>query len=165
MIRELIANSFIAAGRSIGKLSGLELQVELSDHSINVEMVKPDQDTRAWDPSMFKSGNLFLDGYANPIKPRVRTNQDLEEPDTAELEEGEVEGDVEQPQLESGEEADDKHAYLITSGRYREYMRQDLISQLLTPESRWNILVWAVVGLGVLQFFAIVITMWATGSF
>lgn len=165
MIRELIANSFIAAGRSFGKLTGLQLQVELSDHSINASMESPDKDQRAWDDSLYKSGNVFVDGYANPIKPRVRANQDLEEPDTVELEEGEVDDDVEQPQLESGEEADDKHAYLITSGRYREYMRQDLISQLLTPESRWNILVWAVVGLGVLQFLAIVITMWATGSF
>lgn len=165
MIREFIANSLIGMGRSFGKMTGLELAVELSDHSINASMEQVNQDKRAWDPEMYKSGNVFVSGYANPIKPRVGYNQDLEEPDTVRVEEGDPDSDVDQPQLEDGEETDDRHAYLITSGRYREYMRQDLISQLLTPESRWNLLVWAVVGLGVLQFMAILVTMWATGSF
>lgn len=165
MIRETIANSLIAAGRLVGKMSGLELAVELSDHSIEAKMEQPDTDKRAWDPTLYKSGNLFISGYANPIKPQVTSNQDLDTPDTVDVREGESDENVDDPQLESADDEDEPHAYLITSGRYREYMRQDLISQLLTPESRWNLLVWAVVGLGALLFFNMILMLWATGSF
>lgn len=154
--RSTLANAFIASGRQLGKLMGLEMAVVVSDHSIEASMEKPDTDRRAWDTELYKSGNLFVSGYANPIKPRVRENPDLENPNTVDVEEGEADEEVEE---------EDGHAQLITSGRYREFMRQDLISQLLTPESRWNLLVWAVVCLGVLQFVAIIITLYATGSF
>lgn len=170
MIRETIANSLIAAGRTLGKMSGLELKVELNDHSINVDMVQPDQDRWAWDPDLYKSGNVYVSGYANPIKPRVEQNQNLDTPNVVtranpdEQPEHDDDDDVISGDGDSTAE-DSTHVQLISSGRYREFMRQDLISQLLTPESRWNLLVWAVVALGVLQFIAIISTFWATGSF
>ena len=200
MIRETIANWFISTGRSFGRATGLELAVEVSDHSIKCDMEKPDESTRAWDPDMYKDGNLFVSGYANPIKPRVDYHPDLEEPNTVDVSEGHsgtsdaeriascdgcgpednqeameamdgvITGDVDDERLcetHLGEldSSHGSHLNLISSGRYREYMRQDLISQLLTPESRWNLIVWAMIGLGVLQFLAIIVTLYATGSF
>jgi hypothetical protein len=144
-------------GRFFGRLAGLQLAVEVSDHSINVKMESVDKSERAWDTDLFKSGNLFVSNYANPIKPRVSHNPNLETPNEVEAVDGNPDGDTEPD--------NDRHAQLISSGRYREFMRQDLISQLLTPESRWNILVWAVISVAVLQFLGIIITLWATGSF
>lgn len=161
MIRESIANSLIAAGRLIGSVSGLELAVEVSDHSITTTMEQPDEDKRAWDQDLYKRGNLFVSGYANPIKPRVRFNEELENPNELDVQEG----DVDAEDVDSEDDSDTAHVQLISSGRYREYMRQDLISQLLTPESRWNILVWGLIGIGVLLFFDMILTLWATGSF
>lgn len=164
MIRESIANSLITAGRLIGQLSGLELAVEVSDHSIKTEMEQPDKNNRAWDTDMYKKGNLFVSGYANPIKPRVQHNEELENPNELDVEEGDG-GEETGTENSTDSQPDEKSIQLIASGRYREYMRQDLVSQLLTPESRWNMLVWAVIALGALQFIAIISTFWATGSF
>ena len=160
-IRSTFANSFLVAGRTIGQLLGLELAVVVSDHSITLQMEAPDTNKRAWDPEMYKSGNLFVSGYANPIKPRVNQHPDLETPNTVDVQEV----DVDEDRNKSSGDVNDSHAELITSGRYREFMRQDLISQLLTPESRWNLLVWAVLALGVLQFLAIIVTLYSTGTF
>lgn len=169
MIRETISNTLIATGRTIGRTSGLELCVELSDHSINARMEQPDESKRAWDPSLYKHGNVFVAGYANPVKPRVQYNDELENPNELEVREGEP--DEEPPAdgddaTDGDDEPDDgPHVQLISSGRYREYMRQDLISQLLTPESRWHMLMYGVIGLGVLGFLQIIVTLYATGSF
>lgn len=139
---------------------GLELAVEVSDHSIKTEMEVPDNSERAWDRDLYKHGNLFVASYANPIKPSVNHNPDLDTPDEIDVEEGnQKEGKV------KTETESESHVELISSGRYREYMRQDLISQLLTPESRWNLLVWAILAVSVLQFFNIIVTLWSTGSF
>ena len=159
MIREFIANSLIAAGVTIGQYAGLQKAIVLSEHSINVTMEQPDESNRAWDTSLYKHGNVFLDGYANPIKPGVEQNTGLENPDhvsEAETpEEGEGDADT----------ADGPHTQLISSGRYRDYMRQDLISQLLTPESRWNKMLYGIIAVAALQFLGIIITLYATGSF
>jgi len=164
--RTWLANALINAGITIGKSTGLKKKVELSQHTISIGMADADQDTRAWDHDLYKSGNVFMQGYANPIKPRVRQNTGLENPDTVDVEEGETDTDTDQPQLEDGEsQSDSPHVQLITSSRYRDYMRQDLISQLLTPESRWNLLVWAGIAIGVLQFLVLVAVLWANGTF
>lgn len=158
MIRESIANGFIATGRTLGQLVGLQLAVEVSDHSISLSMEKVDKDTRAWDTNLYKNGNLFLKGYANPVKLRLIQNEGLENPDTVDVEDGETDS-------EAHEEAEEQNAEVIASSRYRDYMRQDLISQLLTPESRWNMLVWGILALGALVFFNMILTLYATGSF
>lgn len=158
MIRESIANSLIAAGLAVGTATGLQQVVELSDHSISISVEQPDESNRAWDDSLYKNGNVFIDGYSNPVKPQVKQHTGLQNPDTAEIEEGEPDGG-------SDVDESDTHAQLITSSRYRDYMRQDLISQLLTPESRWNKMLYGLIGIGALQFLGIVITLYATGSF
>jgi hypothetical protein len=155
MIREFIANSLISAGRMLGQTTGLQLAVELSEHSITIEMEQPDESNRAWDTSLYKHGNVFLDGYANPIKPAVDQQTGLENPDHVEEGESDSEGDG----------SDGPHTQLISSGRYRDYMRQDLISQLLTPESRWNKMLYGLIAVAALQFLGIIITLYATGSF
>ena len=168
MIRESIANSLIAAGIALGSATGLQKVVELSDHSIQIQMEQPDESNRAWDTSLYKNGNVFIDGYSNPVKPQVKQNTGLKNPDVAEIEEGDPDdpdGDVDQPQLESGDDEPDTHAQLITSSRYRDYMRQDLVSQLLTPETRWNKMLYGLIAVAALQFIGIIITLYATGSF
>jgi len=88
--RALPANILISMGRSIGRATGCELAVDLSEHSINASMQLPNRDTAAWDDNLYRSGCVFVDGYANPIKPRVRANKDLENPDTISHREGET---------------------------------------------------------------------------
>lgn len=141
---------------------GLETKVELSDHSITVEYALPDVDTRAWDSNLYVNGNVFVDGYANPIKPKVNYNEELENPDTIDVEEGET-GTADD--TADSEEGDGPHVSLISSARYRDYMRQDLVSQLLTPNEQWKLLAYGILGVAILQFFTIIITMWATGQF
>lgn len=157
MITDKIANSLISMGRSIGRLGGNQLAVEVSEHSIKTEMESPDKTERAWDTDLYKRGNLFVAGYANPIKPRVQHNEELENPNTVEAEDGEPDDGSETP--------GDVDAKLISSGRYQEFMRQDLISQLLTPETRWNKLLYGMLAIGAIGFFQIIVTLYATGSF
>lgn len=141
---------------------GLETKVELSDHSIKVEYALPNIDTRAWDSNLYRNGNVFVDGYANPIKPTVNYHEDLENPDTIDVEEGES---GEEDDNSESDEDDGPHVSLISSPRYRDYMRQDLVSQLLTPNEQWKLLAYGILGVAILQFFTIIITMWATGQF
>lgn len=165
---ETIINISLDTVRGTAEYLGYELVVELSDHSINIRMERPNRERRAWDTNLYKSGNVFIAGYSNPIKPRVKQNQGLENPDTVEIEDGEPdEVETEHPELPEGEDDGEESpdVEVIASGRYRTYMRQHLIEQLLTPESRWNLLVWAVIGLGFLLFCNMLITLWATGSF
>lgn len=69
MIGSVLA-AFINVLRALGRLCGYELVVTLTEHEIQLSLVDPDDLTRrAWDPSHFTSGNLFLEGWANPIKP------------------------------------------------------------------------------------------------
>jgi hypothetical protein len=193
-LRETIANGIIGIGIAVGELMGLKQVVELSDHSIECGMEPVDKDRRAWDTSLYKNGNVFLSNYANPIKPRVNHNTELENPDSVYVDEGEPdertqpatpkqehhglepeqEGPQEPPQeTPSGErelthrEANDTDAHvgLISSSRYRDYMRQDLISQLLNPQEAWQTIVYALLAVGALQFLTIIVTLWATGSF
>lgn len=145
--RDVIATWALSWAREFGRKLGCQLVVETSSHSIKTRMEVPDQDLRAWDPHQFKSGQLYVSGYANPIKPVVKQHTELAEPDTVGIEESEV------GQSESDEE---EHVQLISSPRYQSYMRQDLISQLLNPSERWRLIAYAVIGLGAI---AIVNTM------
>lgn len=136
---------------------GLQLKVEASDHSLSVEYTAPDKDNRAWDADLYRNGNLFVAGYANPIKPRVNHNDKLENPDTIEVTEGDAETDT--------DDDDSPHVSLISSSRYRDYMRQDLVSQLLTPQEQWKLIAWGILGLGVIMFVNMVLTVYVTGGF
>ena len=143
--------------RSIAEPLGYQLVVELSQHSIEIDLERPDNDKRAWDPSLYKSGNVFLSGYANPIKPRARANDNaLEQHDTVDVDEGEAtEVDPER----------DRHVSVISSSRFKTYMKQDLISSLLTPNEQWKMLAYAVGGLAVLVLINVVVSLSAAGAF
>jgi hypothetical protein len=157
------ANWLIAAGRSLGRTLGCQLAVDVNDHSIELEMEVPSKDTRAWDTDLYRYGNLFVGSYANPIKPRVEYNEDLENPDEITHVEGEPE---DAPHGESETDGEDVgHVQLISSPRYRDYMRQDLISQLLTPQEQWKLIAYAVAGVIALQFVTMIIVLYATGTF
>lgn len=153
MIRNWIASKALNFGRLIGRMVGAELVVEVSEHSIDTSMEVPNKMKRAWDPDLYKRGQVYYSDYANPIKPTVTVEDDLADEDTVELEEA-GEGDTDGP-----------HVAVISSSRYRKYMRQDLISQLLTPKVWWRLITYAIIVLGALQFIGIIVTLWATGSF
>ncbi len=157
--REIPVNMALDMVVAVGESMGLSKKIEVSDHSISVELTNPDKDTRAWDSNMYRNGNLFVQGYANPIKPRVDHNTQLEDPDTVEVEEGDsgTESD--------SEDGEGRHVNLISSSRYRDYMRQDLVSQLLTPKEQWKLIAYGVLALGVLQFVGICVTLYGTGAF
>ena len=157
MVREAIATWFVRSGRSIGRLLGCELKVDVSDHSIQTSMVKPDKERWAWDDTLYKKGCLFVDGYANPVKPSVDYNKDLEDPDTVTVKESE------QQATEDDTEDSEEHVSMISSPRYREYMRQDLISQMLNPREQWRLVVYAVIALAVLMLGNVFISLSAAG--
>lgn len=156
-VRSWTANALIARGRSIGRSAGCEMQVQLSDHSIETRMVSPDRDDLAWDDSLYRHGNVFLEGYANPVKPRVDRHKELEDGDTASLDET----------AHDATEADtsDSGAELISSGRYAAFMRQHLIEQLLNPSEHWRLIVYAVIGLAILQTATLFVALAAAGVF
>ena len=176
-VRETIATGLLNTARSIGRTLGCELVVEASQHSLSTTMERPNKDgARAWDDNLYKHGQLYYAGYANPIKPRVEVDTDLETPDQVGVEESRPNPLKQNPATDGGEvtdemhrenlgPADDEHTKMISSARYRKYMRQDLISQLLTPRERWRLITYAIVGLGLIQMFSIIITLYATGSF
>lgn len=70
-------------GNKIGKLAydvvagimlilGYKLKVTVGEHKIYLDWVKAsDLNERAWDNSHYVNGNMFVKGYANPIKPRL----------------------------------------------------------------------------------------------
>lgn len=156
-LRSYIANALIARGRSIGRSAGLEMKVELSDHSIDVAMADPDREDLAWDGDLYKHGNVFIHGYANPVKPTVNYNEALEDPDTVEVEGSDCEG--------AQSVAEDAHVELISSPRYRDYMRQDLISQLLNPREQWRLLAYGIIALGILMLPTMILSAAAAGVF
>jgi len=150
-----LSNVWLSVNEGIARVLGLQFKVELSDHSIDVEFAKPDKDESAWDTNMYRNGNVFVAGYANPIKPVVNEHAKFSEPNTVDVDEG---GEPEN-------ESDDIHVSMISSSRYRDYMRQDLVSQLLTPQEQWKLIAYAVLGVIILQFVGMIITLYATGSF
>lgn len=152
-LRTWCGNLLLNVGRKMARADGRELAVDLSDHSIHIEMIRPSRDDVAWDDDFYRYGNLFMDGYANSIKPRVRRNKELEDPD-------EVDVDVSDEAA-----ADGGHVEMISSSRYADYMKQDLISQLLNPKEQWRLLAYGIIALGVLQFFGIIITLYVAGGF
>jgi hypothetical protein len=169
MIREQIATAVLQTARSFGRILGCELAVETSQHSLKTSMVVPDRNDRAWDPGLYKYGNLFHEGYANPIKPRARRNTELEDPDTIDVETSDATADVEaaadDEELDKSDDTDVEHVKLISSPRYRKYMRQDLISQLLTPKEQWRLIAYGVLGLAGVQVVTLLVILWANGSF
>lgn len=158
-----VANAFIDFGRKTGRTFGYELAVVASDHSLNVRMVNPrNHNDRAWDPDLYRYGNLFVSGYANPVKLKVDYHQELENPNQIEVDGGTTTATAEDASRE-GQDGDGVHADVISSPRYREYMRQDLISQVLNPQEQWKKLLYAIAGVGVLSALTLMFTLSSAG--
>lgn len=150
-VRAWMATQAIRTARSFGNVLGCEMKVELSDHSIELSMVHPNTFGQAWDPDFYVRGNVFRKGYANPIKPTVDQNKKLSTPDTVDIENAnEPVGDG------SG-----RHVSMISSPRYRMYMVQDLVSQLLNPQERLKLIMYILVGIAgiVLLSFLMILTI------
>lgn len=162
MIRESIANLLLNLGRSVGRTVGLELAVEVSKHDITIRMVNPSKCEKDWDHEMFQSGNLFYDGYANgwrPFRPEINKVSSAEEPDEITIEP--------QPTADPKEIDEDGKTWvgMKSSKAYVTTLEQDNYAQLMNPRERWTMLLWGMVAIGVLGFFQIIITLYATGSF
>lgn len=119
--------------RSLGELLGYELDVVISEHKIKLEMVSPedlDGSGRMWDDSIFTTGNLHLEGIANPI--------DFEWPD------------------------DDSAASIITSERYKTFMEQSLIDDIISEGSDNSglTLLHVLVILSTVQFVSTLVIVW-----
>jgi len=155
MVRSEMATFVMGVARSFGRMLGCELVVEASENSLRTSMEVPDTDKRAWDSNLYRRGNLFIDGYANPVRPKIVPADEKGQLDDVEV----VEGD--------GDDEDDESAAvgLIPSHRYQTFMSQQMLSELMNPREQWKLIVYGVIALGALQFIAIIVTMYATGSF
>lgn len=143
-LRSSLATAAIGTARSFGNMLGCELAVNAGGQTLDAKMVPPKKTKDvAWDDSLFVKGNLFVGDYANPIKPTVNHNQGLDTPDTVDVEAS-----------EEGEE--DAHVSVISSPRYRLYMIQDLVSQLLNPSERLTMIQWILVAIAGMQVMILV---------
>lgn len=155
MIREPIANTILNTGRSIGRTLGLELAVVVDEHSLTIKMVKPQNSTRDWDPSLFKSGNLFFGRYANPIKPYVQRHIGIDELDEVDVDDS-----------SNDDESDDSgpHVGMKSSQAYVESIEHNAVSQLLNPKERWQLLAYGMLALGILQFIIMIVILYSSGA-
>ena len=66
----ILAKLFCLLGDGIAMLFGYKLVVTLGEHEIKLDYVKPKEikGIKAWDNSHYKNGNVFLEGFANPVK-------------------------------------------------------------------------------------------------
>jgi len=151
-MRETIANWFVRRAVGIAEALGTERVIEVSEHSIGISFEVPGKENRAWDGRLYESGQLYHSDYANPIKPKVESNADLDEPDTAYVKVSE-------------EKEEDKEPFLITSNRYKSYMTQDLIDSLLTPREKWRLIAYAVIGTAFLVVTNLIVSLGNAGLF
>lgn len=123
-----IATAMIAISRSIGKMFGYELAVIISEHSIKLQMVNPDNKVdRAYDDNTFVSGNVFVKDFANPLS------------------------------IEKISEAYEEQDF-ITSERYKKFMEQSLIDDIVRSSKDDGLTVTqAVLILGSIQVLSVAI--------
>lgn len=165
VVRTYLGNKFIGFGRSLGRGDGRELAVELSGHSIRARMMDPDDESVAWDPSMYKYGNIFVEDYANPIKPVVHRRDALDEPDTVDvLEAAENFNEMGAADGEAGDGAEaSRSTEMISSKRYALAIKQHLIEQLIRPQKYWQKLLIGIVAVAILLVINIMLTASAAG--
>lgn len=149
-IRDWIATSILNYARITGRILGTELVVDVSDHSIDIKMKVPNKTERAWDSNLYKRGQLFRAGCANPVKVVLDESGTLEEEDSVDIVEG------------SGGRGE---TTVMASQRYKTYMLQKTIKDMAMPTSHWHKVIYGMIALGALGLFQIIVTLWATGSF
>lgn len=156
MVREWLSNLAMSSALGFGEMLGCEHVVDVSQHSIEISMEVPSTTERAWDNDMYHKGQLYCEGYANPIKPVVEHDETTEGVDSVAFEESE---DVDE------EDDEDAEVGVIPSWRYKQLMEQELVSQLINPSEQWRKIVYGLIGIAGLQFMGMMITLYATGSF
>lgn len=148
--------------RKLARSFGYQIVIDQSPHSIHTTYEKPNKSKRAWDENLFKHGQLYVRGYANPVKLIVDHDTEMEESDTVTLYESN------HPRVvtdggDDGEPVVNAHAKVISSPRYREYMQNDLVSQLLNPRAQWKLILYALIGLGAIMLVNTVIVIMRSG--
>lgn len=152
-LRTGLANGVMSMARSVGNLLGCEVAVMAGGQELDINMVRPSTDGElAWDDTMYVAGNLYHDKYANPVKLTANVNASLEDPDTVGVE---ASDDIDVDQ------SDEPHVSVISSERYKLYMVQDLVSQLLNPSERLKqiAIVMAIMGAFVLLQFVLILAI------
>lgn len=160
-LRDHLATFAMRIARAFGHRIGCYLVIEPSEHTVRLSMEVPSKSNRAWDLNHYRWTNIFPDGYANPIRIDVDRHKALETPD--EVLPVETRNSTEEAHLAAdGGEDVTSHIQLISSHRYREFMRQNLISQLINPSEKLNRLFLAfmvVIGLLIMQIMLIIFSV------
>jgi hypothetical protein len=169
-VRTTIATSALGAARSFGRTLGCELEVTVDNQRIQTVMRPPGSHSgRVWDPDMYYRGNLYLRGYANPVKPRVDVDLNPSELDRGELDVSEETPTREDATATDGGETmptvDAPHARLMSSKLFKKHMDNHMISELVTPDEKWNKIFMAILVLGgVIVAFGVLAVLLATGA-
>lgn len=150
MIRLMLGRYLFDIGRSLAQSDQGELVVDVTDHRLLTSLERPDTDARAWDPDMFVSGQMFLEGYANPVKPVAVRDEDMETMDTADVEMAANGGEA--------EEIED-HVKLLSSWRYKEYQDQHLITELVRPEEQWKMIIYVLLAIAALTLITLLVAV------
>lgn len=167
----MLATSALGAARSFGRTLGCELEVTVDNQRIQTVMRPPgSHDSRVWDPDMYYRGNLYLRGYANPVKPRAEIDKDPSELDRGSLEVSQDAPDAREGEaVADGGESDavvkERHAKLMSSPLYKKHMDNHMISELVTPDEKWNkIFMGLLVVAGMVVAFGVLSVLLATGA-
>lgn len=75
MFQELM-NIALNIVRSLANSFGYEIKVILTDHEIKLKFASPEEKAVCWEEDHYVKGNVFLDGYANAIKPELSDIED-----------------------------------------------------------------------------------------
>lgn len=73
---EILFTALLNSVRGIARIFGYEISIVLTEHKIETKFDHPKREGNLWDSDHWLHGNIFLEGYANPIKP---TKDDLDE--------------------------------------------------------------------------------------
>lgn len=74
-----MANLFLSISKSIAKARSSEPAIITSEHGITIKYETPSKEgNRIWDKSMYSWGNIFIKGYANPVKINVENNENAQ---------------------------------------------------------------------------------------
>lgn len=59
----------IGLGETLAYFGGNKLKITLDEHQIDIDVVNPlDVEDVAYDTNHYVNGNIFIDGYSNPVK-------------------------------------------------------------------------------------------------
>jgi hypothetical protein len=163
MVRATIATSALNTARSLGRSLGCELEVTLNNQHVKTRMTKPvSTSRRVWDDELYAKGQVYYDGYCNPIQPVVRPNKELDERDELRVLYTEADGSVDADALQ--ETFDSVHVEMMSSPRFHEHMNNHMVSEFVTPDAKWNKMLYAILGVGAtVIFFGVVQVLVAAG--